>query len=70
MWRPSGGKVSTKSPIFLGDSIETPEIRKPAQTECKKSAPFSRKLEKIEIFPTYFFGVTKISHLPIFDTIP
>ena len=70
MWRPLAEKFPRNPRIFWGDSIETPEIRKPAQTECKKSTPFSRKLEKIEIFPTYFFGVTKISHLPIFDTIP
>jgi len=48
---PSGGKVSTKFPIFFSDSVETPEIRKWAQTERKNSAPFSKKVEKIEIFP-------------------
>ena len=52
MWRPLAEKFPRHPRIFLGDSIETPENRKPAQTECKNSAPFSRKLEKIEIFST------------------
>jgi len=50
MWRPLAEKFPRNPRIFFGDSVETPEIRKPAQTERKNSAPFSRKLEKIEIF--------------------
>ena len=51
MWRPLAEKFQQNSRFFFSDSVETPEIRKWAQTERKNSAPFSKKVEKIEIFP-------------------
>jgi len=62
MWRPLAEKFPRNPRIFFGDSVETPEIRKPAQKERKNSAPFSRKLEKIEIFPPNFLELKNFPH--------
>ena len=52
MWRPLAEKFKGNSGISFGHSIETPDVRKMAEKKLKNSTPFSRKLEKIEIFPT------------------
>jgi len=49
MWRPLAEKFQRNPRFFSSHSVEPPDVRKPAQTERKNSAPFSRKLEKIEI---------------------
>jgi len=67
---PSGGKLSRKSRIIFSHSIEPPISVKLRRRNAEIPHHFGENREKIKIFLTQFFRVTRIFHLPNFDTTP